>query len=107
MTDDFSLASPAGHLIMGDGSGLDGLATKEGAKALSRAVSVDTATTQLNTPSRTKNLITEYISIDIGLRRLFLWYHVRSLAVYIMNTGLTRRRRDDRTSSWQRITEGT
>jgi hypothetical protein len=48
-----------------------------------------------------------YISIDIGLRRLFLWYHVRSLAVYIMNTGLTRRRRDDRTSSWQRITEGT
>src|SRR5262245_39467235 len=59
MTDDFSLASPAGHLIMGDGSGLDGLATKDGAKALSRAVSVDTATTQLNTPSRTKNLIIE------------------------------------------------
>ena len=58
--DDFSLARPAGHLIMGDGSGPDGLATKDGAKALSRAGSVDTATTQLNTPSRTKNLITEY-----------------------------------------------
>src|SRR5262249_17423564 len=61
MTDDFSLASPAGHLIMGDGSGPDGLATKDGAKALSRAGSVDTATTQLNTPSRTKNLIIEWI----------------------------------------------
>src|SRR5215471_19961822 len=60
MTDDFSLASPAGHLIMGDGSGPDGLATKDGAKALSRAVSVDTATTQLHTPSSTKNLIIEY-----------------------------------------------
>ena len=59
MTDDFSLASPAEHLIMGDGSGPDGLATKDRAKALSRAVSVDTATTQLNTPSRTKNLIIE------------------------------------------------
>ena len=33
--DDFSLARPAGHLIMGDGSGPDGLATKDGAKALS------------------------------------------------------------------------
>src|SRR5262249_6974899 len=63
MTDDFSLASPAGHLIMGDGSGPDGLATKDGAKALSRAASVDTATTQLNTPSRTKNLIIEYKNI--------------------------------------------
>src|SRR5262252_1106780 len=60
MTDDFSLASPAGHLIMGDSSGPDGLATKDGAKALSRAGSVDTATTQLNTPSRTKNLIIEF-----------------------------------------------
>src|SRR5262245_4867473 len=59
MTDDFSLARPAGHLIMGDGSGPDGLATKDGAKALSRAESVDTATTQLDTPSRTKNLIIE------------------------------------------------
>jgi hypothetical protein len=46
---------------MGDGSGPDGLATKEGAKALSRAESVDPATTQLDTPSRTKNLIIEYI----------------------------------------------
>jgi hypothetical protein len=61
MTDDFSLARPAGHLIMGDGSGPDGLATKDGAKALSRAASVDTATAQLDTPSRTKNLIIEYM----------------------------------------------
>ena len=61
--DDFSLARPAGHLIMGDGSGPDGLATKDGAKALSRAVAVDTATTQLNTPSRTKNLIIEFIDL--------------------------------------------
>src|SRR5262252_4893882 len=61
MTDDFSLASPAGHLIMGDSSGPDGLATKDGAKALSRAVSVDTATTQLHTPSSTKNLIIEFV----------------------------------------------
>jgi hypothetical protein len=58
--DDFSLARPAGHLIMGDGSGPDGLATKDGAKALSGAASVDTATTQVDQPSRTKNLITEY-----------------------------------------------
>jgi hypothetical protein len=57
--DDFSLASPAGHLIMGDGSGPDGLAKKDGAKALSRAASVDTATTQVDKASRTKNLITE------------------------------------------------
>ena len=57
--DDFSLARPAEHLIMGDGSGPDGLAKKDGAKALSRAASVDTATTQVDKPSRTKNLITE------------------------------------------------
>ncbi len=57
--DDFSLARPAGHLIMGDGSGPDGLAKKDGAKALSRAASVDTATTQVDKSSRTKNLITE------------------------------------------------
>jgi hypothetical protein len=57
--DDFSLASPAGHLIRGDGSGPDGLAKKDGAKALSRAASVDTATTQVDKASRTKNLITE------------------------------------------------
>src|SRR2546428_6545862 len=59
MMDDFSLARPVGHLIMGDGSGLDGLAKKDGAKALSRAESVDTATTQLDKPSRTKNSIIE------------------------------------------------
>ena len=58
--DDFSLTRPAGHLIMGDGSGPDGLAKKDGAKALSGAESVDTATTQLDKPSRTKNLIIEY-----------------------------------------------
>ena len=58
--DDFSLARPAGHLIMGDGSGPDGLAKKDGAKALSGAESVDTATTHLGKPSRTKNLITEF-----------------------------------------------
>jgi hypothetical protein len=61
MMDDFSLARPAGHLIMGDGSGPDGLATKDGAKALSGAESVDTATTQVGKASRTKNLITELI----------------------------------------------
>ena len=60
--DDFSLARPAGHLIMGDGSGPDGLAKKDGAKALSGAASVDTATTQVDKPSRTKNLIIEYYS---------------------------------------------
>ena len=58
--DDFSLARPVGHLIMWDGSGPDGLAEKDGAKALSGAESVDTATTQLDKPSRTKNLINEY-----------------------------------------------
>lgn len=58
--DDCSLARPAGHLIMGDGSGPDGLAKKDRAKALSGAASVDTATTQVDKPSRTKNLITEY-----------------------------------------------
>jgi hypothetical protein len=52
--DDFSLARPVGHLIMGDGSGPDGLAEKDGAKALSGAASVDTATTPLDKPSRTK-----------------------------------------------------
>ena len=64
--DDFSLARPAGHLIMGDGSGPDGLAKKDGAKALSRAASVDTATTQVDKSSRTKNLITEYKAV-LGL----------------------------------------
>jgi len=59
--DDFSLARPAGHLIMGDGSGPDGLAKKDGAKALSGAESVDTATTSLDKPSRTKNLIIEWV----------------------------------------------
>ena len=62
--DDFSLARPVGHLIMWDGSGPDGLAEKDGAKALSGAESVDTATTQLDKPSRTKNLINEYIQIS-------------------------------------------
>ena len=60
MRADFSLACPVGHLIMGDGSGPDGLAEKDGAKALSRAESGDTATIQLNKPSRTKNLIIEF-----------------------------------------------
>jgi hypothetical protein len=59
MMDDFSLARPAGHLIMGDGSGPDGLAKKDGAKALSGAESVDTATTQVDKPSTTINLIIE------------------------------------------------
>jgi hypothetical protein len=59
MMDDFSLARPAGHLIMGDGSGPDGLVKKDGAKALSGAESVDTATTSLDKLSRTKNLIIE------------------------------------------------
>ena len=45
---------------MGDGSGPDGLARKDGAKALSGAASVDTATTQVDKSSRTKNLITEF-----------------------------------------------
>ena len=71
--DDFSLARPAGHLIMGDGSGPDGLAQKDGAKALSRAESGDTATIQLNKPSRTKNLIIEsyarYCKEGVGSRR--------------------------------------
>src|SRR5215470_10870302 len=75
MTDDFSLASPAGHFIMGDGSGPDGLATKDGATALSRAASVDTATTQLDTPSRTINLIIEYIRklLIHGARATLRW----------------------------------
>jgi hypothetical protein len=58
---DLSLARPAEHLIMGDGSGPDGLAKKDGAKALSGAESVDTATTPLDKPSRTKSLIIECI----------------------------------------------
>ena len=62
--DDFSLARPAGHLIMGDGSGPDGRVKKDGAKALSGAESVDTATTSLDKPSRTKNLIIEYIRTE-------------------------------------------
>ena len=66
--DDFSLARPVGHLIMGDGSGPDGLAEKDGAKALSGAASVDTATTPLDKPSRTKNLIIEYIVIPYRIR---------------------------------------
>ena len=45
---------------MGGGSWPDGLAKKDGAQALSGAESVDTATTQLDKPSRTKNLIIEY-----------------------------------------------
>ena len=61
--DDFSLARPVGHLIMEDGSGPDGLAKKDGVKALSGAESVDTATTQLDKPSRTKNLIIDDNSI--------------------------------------------
>ena len=54
--DDFSLKRPAEHLIMGDGSGPDGLAKKDGAKALSGAKSVDTATTQLDKPVKNKKL---------------------------------------------------
>src|SRR5262245_13729582 len=54
MRADFSLARLVGHLIMGDGSGPDGLAEKDGAKALSGAESGDTATTQLDKPSRTE-----------------------------------------------------
>ena len=56
--DDFSLARPR-HALMGDGSGPDGRVKKDGAKALSGAESVDTATTSLDKPSRTKNLIIE------------------------------------------------
>jgi hypothetical protein len=44
---------------MEDGSGPDGLAKRDGAKALFGAESGDTATTPLNKPPRTKNLITE------------------------------------------------
>jgi hypothetical protein len=51
---------------MGDGSGPDGLAEKDGAKALSGAESGDTATTQLDKPSRTKNLIIEYKPFKIN-----------------------------------------
>jgi len=72
--DDFSLARPAGHLIMGDGSGPDGLAQKDGAKALSRAASVDTATTQVDKSSRTKNLITEYIIIVFHMHHKNAYY---------------------------------
>jgi hypothetical protein len=78
--DDFSLARPAGHLIMGDGSGPDGLAKKDGAKALSRAASVDTATTQVDKSSRTKNLITEYehgLNLEIRLPTDVRWVDVR------------------------------
>ena len=58
--DDFSLARPVGHLIMWDGKRAGrSLAEKDGAKALSGAESVDTATTQLDKPSRTKNLIND------------------------------------------------
>src|SRR5262245_6722015 len=70
MRDDFSLARPAGHLIMGDGSGPDGLAKKDGAKALSGAESVDTATTQLGKPSRTKNLIMEWKIIRFSMQTI-------------------------------------
>ena len=68
--DDFSLARPVGHLIMGDGSGPDGLAEKDGAKALSGAASVDTATTPLDKPSRTKNLIIECTSCQRNGHRM-------------------------------------
>ena len=64
MRDDFSLARPAGHLIMEDGSGPDGLAKRDGAKALFGAESGDTATTPLTKPPRTKNLITESYELD-------------------------------------------
>ena len=82
--DDFSLARPAGHLIMGDGSGPDGLAKKDGAKALSGAESVDTATTQLDKPSRTKNLRIEILCnanrCPYSRRSLFLRGYYFSLA---------------------------
>ena len=77
--DDFSLARPAGHLIMGDGSGPDGLAKKDGAKALSGAASVDTATTQVDKPSRTKNLIIEYESAVVSSKNLC---ETRIMALY-------------------------
>ena len=48
-----------------------------------------------------------YLSIDMALRRFILWYHVQSLAVYIMHIGLNRRRCDDRASYWRKITEET
>ena len=76
--DDFSLARPVGHLIMWDGSGPDGLAEKDGAKALSGAESVDTATTQLDKPSRTKNLINEYKAL--GLTHLVVDFRRDNLA---------------------------
>jgi len=69
---DFSLARPVGHLIMGDGSGPAGLVEKDGAKALSGAESGDTATTQLNKPSRTKNLIIESINSAMSRERYLL-----------------------------------
>ena len=67
--DNFSLARPAGQLIMGDGSGPDGLAKKDGAKALSGAASVDTATTQVDKSLRTKSLITEFEQDETGIGR--------------------------------------
>src|SRR5262244_2599198 len=86
MMDNFSLARPAEQLIMGDGSGPDGLARKDGAKALSGAASVDTATTQVDKPSRTKTLITECIRKQIQLisgivsfAYLLLWVHSPSV----------------------------
>ena len=87
--DDFSLARPVGHLIMWDGSGPDGLAEKDGAKALSGAESVDTATTQLDKPSRTKNLINEYYHsavkyLDTIFCIKFARYLVRS--ILLLNT---------------------
>jgi hypothetical protein len=79
MRDDFSLARPAGHLIIGDGSGPDGLAKRDGAKALSGAESGDTATTPLDKPSRTKNLITEYRRIKVKLKSRFeAWVYVKA-----------------------------
>jgi len=67
MADDFSLARPVGHFIMRDGSGPNGLAEKDGAKALSGAESGDTATTQLDKPSRTKNLRIEFKDTDFSV----------------------------------------
>src|SRR5436190_21869817 len=77
MRDDFSLARPAGHLIMEDGSGPDGLAKRDGAKALFGAESGDTATTPLNKPPRTKNLITESYELEAlydGTMDSSFWY---------------------------------
>ena len=79
--DDCSLARPAGHLIMGDGNGPDGLTKRDGAKALSGAASGDTATTPLDKPSRTKNLITEYV--DCKSWHLHIDTLVIRLGIYI------------------------